>query len=122
MQAYPDFNVAEAWKALVGNNRDGDGVMEWSKRDAETLKRKLEFHQDTPAKIATEAKMLAKKALETVGDLAWVIGDSKNTLACPIDRGGWRNTSSTTMSNGSSFQEPVVQSSFDTPADMSNLI
>jgi len=122
MQTYDDFNVAEAWKSLVGNNRDGYRLLLWSKSDAETLKRKLEFHQDTPARIATEAKMLAITVPEKVDDLTWVSGDSSNTLTYPIEREGWRNTSSTTMSNGSSFQEPATQSSSGATGVISNLI
>ncbi|KAG9238137.1 hypothetical protein BJ875DRAFT_437813 [Amylocarpus encephaloides] len=57
-QAYPDFNVLDAWKV---RNPNGDQHLEWSKADASTLRRKLEFHENTPEKIALEAQVLASE-------------------------------------------------------------
>lgn len=59
-QCHKHFNIAGAWKALLGcKDPNGDRLLEWSKADATMLKRKLEFHEGTPRELATEAYRLA---------------------------------------------------------------
>ena len=125
-QFSPDFNVAEAWKALVGTTPNSDRSLEWSKDNAKTLKQKLEFHEGSAMEIATEARMLALNFNDEIDSMAWTNADSRvTTLASPvefgdIEKGGWRNTSSTMMSQGSSFQEPATR--FGAPGSMPNFI
>ncbi|KAH8602159.1 hypothetical protein B0O99DRAFT_666852 [Bisporella sp. PMI_857] len=45
-QCQPGFNVAKAWKELVGGASNSDRLLIWSSKDAAVLKRKLDFHED----------------------------------------------------------------------------
>jgi hypothetical protein len=122
-QFSPDFNVAEAWKALVGTTPNSDRSLEWSKDAAKTLKRKLEFHEGSAMEIATEARMLASDFHGEIDNMVWVSADSRVTSPIEFgdtEKGGWRNTSSTTMSQGSSFQGVTAQ--FGTPSGMPSFI
>jgi len=108
-QFSPNFNVAEAWKVLCATS-NADRSLEWSKDDAKTLKRKLEFHEGSAIEIATEARILASKFYGEIDGMAWTSADS---LAPATDfgdneKGGWRNTSST-MPQGSPFQKATAR-------------
>jgi hypothetical protein len=59
-QPYPEFNVLEAWRALV--DPEMDSLLEWSREDAAVLKDKLEFRKGTPRDLAFEARSLARPA------------------------------------------------------------
>lgn len=50
----------------------GDRLLEWSKRDAAALKRKLEFHEGTPREIAAEAQKLAKNPYAALANSGWI--------------------------------------------------
>ena len=126
-QFSPDFKVGEAWKALVGSTPNSDRSLEWSKDNAKILKQKLEFHEGSATEIATEARMLASNFNIEIDSMAWTTNPDSRfpTIASPIEfgdteKGGWRSTSSTMMSQGSSFQEPSTQ--FDIPSDIPNFI
>jgi hypothetical protein len=72
-QPYPEFNVNEAWRALV--DPEEDPLLEWSRENAALLKDKLEFRKGTPRELALEARGLAKPAYRNadaeMDDLAW---------------------------------------------------
>lgn len=82
-QRYSDFNVDDAWKALNPNGGQG---LEWSSFDANSLKKKLECHSDTPENIVTEARNMATSFLNDFQTLAWTSADSRVvTLTDPIE-------------------------------------
>ena len=58
-QCQREFNIAKAWKELIGRAPNRDRQMTWSVKDAAVLKRKLEFHEGTPEELAKEGKKLA---------------------------------------------------------------
>jgi hypothetical protein len=92
-QAYPDFNALNAWKARLPN---GDKDIQWSEADANRLRRKLEFHEDLPDRIATEAHSMALKFRANFQTLPWTPADSRvTTLTAPIEyvnmnKGPWQ--------------------------------
>jgi len=53
------FNIARAWKEIVGRVLGSDGVLEWSREDAALLKRKSDSYERTPHELAAEARRLA---------------------------------------------------------------
>ncbi|TVY88833.1 hypothetical protein LAWI1_G003905 [Lachnellula willkommii] len=114
------------WDALVGSTPNSDRSLEWSKDNAKILKQKLEFHEGSAVEIATEARMLASNFNVEIDSMGWTNPASRvPTLASPIDfgdteKGGWRHTSPTMMSQGSSFQEPATH--FDVPRGIPNFI
>jgi len=77
---YNKFNIAEAWNELVGQVPSRDRHISWSVKDAEVLKRKLEFHEGTPQELAKEARMLAVTPYAPALQL-WIDADSKSTVS-----------------------------------------
>jgi hypothetical protein len=83
-QFQPSFNIAATWKAL-GGTPDWDRPLEWSKRDAEALKRKLEYHEGSAQTLAAEARRLAKGLDVKIEESGWSAPDSRTaTLTSPI--------------------------------------
>lgn len=92
-QAYPDFNALNAWKARFPN---GDKDLQWSEADAARLRRKLEFHEDLPDRIATEAQVMALKFRANFQTIPWTPSDTRvTTVNAPIEyvdmnKGPWQ--------------------------------
>lgn len=82
-QIQPEFNVAKAWRDLVGRAPNRDRQLVWSEKDAIILKRKLEFHEGTPQDIAREARKLARSPYGHALQM-WIDADSKSDNTLPI--------------------------------------
>ena len=77
-QCRPKFNVAKAWDELGGRAPNRDRQLIWSTKDAEALKRKLEFHEGTPQELAREAKKLAVMPYAPALQV-WIDAEAKST-------------------------------------------
>jgi hypothetical protein len=113
-QPDPDFNVNEAWRALVDPEKDL--LLEWSREDAALLKDKLEFRKGTPRELALEARSLAKLACRNadakMDDLAW--DESKPAVSRAMSRsasalGRSRPEPSSLTPSTSSASKPISQ-------------
>lgn len=58
-KAEANFNVANAWRNLTGDEPTTDRPVQWSKESAISLKHRLEYHDGTPEQLAAEAFRLA---------------------------------------------------------------
>jgi len=114
-QCHSDFNIAGAWKDLVGATPNSDLSIEWSNEDASRLKHKLEFLKGTPQELAAEAWRLAKHQSIPVDHSSWTTSES-NPLT-DLARGGWLDTSSQRL-QASQFALSTEQAD----AEMSNYI
>ena len=84
-QVYANFNIAAAWKKLIGPPPNGDRLIEWSRHNAATLKHRLEFHDGSVEDIAAQALKLATKASLESSHIPWTSTDSRVTiLTSPI--------------------------------------
>ncbi|KAH8685707.1 hypothetical protein BGZ60DRAFT_522989 [Tricladium varicosporioides] len=127
-QVYYDFNILEAWVAL-GSGLLVEESLEWSEVDAETLKRKLEYHEGAPEDLAREARALSSSN-QKAEDLIWTKADSRvATLTSPLDlsemeKGPWseKENAVMTLRTRSSPRVPFSYSSFCTAGDEANFI
>jgi hypothetical protein len=97
-QVYANFNIAAAWKELIGQSPNGDRLIEWSRHHAATLKQRLEFHDGSVEDITALALKLATKASLESSHIPWTSIDSRVTiLTSPIgllgfELGNWTET------------------------------
>ena len=84
-QVYANFNIAAAWKKLIGPPPNGDRLIEWSRHNAATLKHSLEFHDRSVEDVAAQALKLATKASLESSHIPWASTGSRETiLTSPI--------------------------------------
>jgi len=84
-QVYANFNIAAAWKELIGQPPNRDRLIEWSRHNAATLKHRLEFHDGSVEDIAAQALKLATKASLESSHIPWASTGSRETiLTSPI--------------------------------------
>lgn len=129
-QVYPDFDVASAWRTLIGGAPNGDRYLQWSKDEANNLRRKLEFHEGTPGAIAAEAQAIAAELVGDADNFAWTEVDSRvPTLTSPIDyaeieKGSWGKDSKSGMSQPerSCKQTPAASGDFGLSNGVFNFI
>ena len=92
--------MSAPWKEIVGKAPNSDRLLEWSKIDADVLKRKLEFHEGNPKAVAIEARRLAIHPSQVASERTWGETDSRvATLICPVtlpesERKAWPEDSS----------------------------
>ena len=110
-----DFNLFAAWKDIAPSNA---GLLQWSTKDVQILKRRLEFQEGSPQELASLALSLATDGHTTTSQ-EWiapdVFGSSSSLPAMSLSQSGeiWPGPSASDQTQSASFSDMLAQVDFD---------